>query len=92
MDDKKPNFALLIAGKGKPKDEGMSPSKDEHAEDLGMDGPEAEDSACKDILMAIKTGDHMLLKDALKDLIALQEGAEPEEEAPSKEDGESDGY
>ena len=96
--DKKPNFALLIAGKPKDgKEEQLGMSKDEHEEDLGaedMDKEGAENSACADIVKAMKSGDHMMLKLALKDFIALQE-PDGDEEAPMSDDGkeeDSEGY
>lgn len=87
----KPGFALLI---GKDKKDGPveSPSKDEHAEDLkdspAMDGPMAQDSAVKDIMSALKSGDHILLKEALKDFVEMCSGGGADEEAEAGEPGE----
>ena len=91
--DKKPGFALLIAGKpkGKPKDDGpMGLSDDEHADDLGaedMDKDKAEDSAAKDACEACSRGDVAMFKAAMKDFIALQE-PDGDEDDSKEEDSE----
>lgn len=68
----KPNFALLIGKKS-------SPSKDDHAADLGMDDEKdegmdqdgAEDSAVKDLMMSVASKDVQGFKSALKDFLEI---------------------
>lgn len=83
----KPNFALLLA-KGKKPDDSVPT---DHAGDLGMGKDVAEESAVKDLLAAVKSGDAQSFGSALKDFLEIcypqlaDESNEPDEGSPTEE-------
>ena len=83
----KPNFALLI---GKKKDPESDPMESDLKGADGMDGPMAEESACKDMMSALKTGDTKLFSAALKDFIEMQDGEPDGDEAAPPVEGAGD--